>query len=54
MNRDPRIEAVRQAIENPGPFPEHHRRTMARQRADWPTLWKALDALLAEPERRSG
>lgn len=33
------------AIDNPGPRPDYHRAVMERHRAEWPTLWRALDNL---------
>ncbi len=35
--------SVQKAIQNEGPSLYHHRRVMARHRAEWPTLWEALD-----------
>lgn len=32
---------------NPGPRPEVHRDVLERHRAEWPTLWRAIDALVA-------
>lgn len=43
------IDAVRTAIRDEGPRPKWHRAMMERHRREWPTLWAALDALLAEP-----
>lgn len=42
------VEAVGSAINNAGPNPQHHREVMARHRREWPTLWRALDALRGE------
>lgn len=36
-----------EAIYIKGPAPELHDATMARHRAEWPSLWTAIDALLA-------
>jgi len=44
---DPRIEAVRRAISDEGRSPQQHRATMAQHRSEWPTLWRAIDGLLA-------
>lgn len=47
---DPLREAalnVRDAIRDPGPHPEHHAGVMDQSRRTWPTLWDALDRLLA-------
>jgi hypothetical protein len=41
------VEKLRRAIEEEGPQPAHHRETMARHRREWPTLWAAIDDLLA-------
>lgn len=38
---------LREAIQDEGPNPEHHRETMARHRREWPTLWRAIDAFLS-------
>lgn len=51
---------VKRAVVVPGPVPQHHRSIMSRHRAEWPTLWEAIDHLLGaledpaqdEPERR--
>lgn len=52
---------VRKAIVDEGPVPRVHRRIMRRHREQWPTLWKALDDMVAaiegagdEPVRPSG
>lgn len=37
---------LREAVENEGPVPAHHRRVMARHRNEWPTLWDAIDRLI--------
>lgn len=42
------IEQVREAITNEGPAPKVHHQIMARHRAEWPTLWAAIDRLLSE------
>lgn len=41
------IEALRQAILDKGPAPLRHDQIMAKHRAEWPTLWAAIDDLLA-------
>jgi hypothetical protein len=40
------VEAVRAAIEDTGANPSWHAYTMAIHRAEWPTLWAALDHLV--------
>jgi len=42
------IRNLRKAIEDAGPYPESHWRIMRRHRAEWPALWRAIDALLAQ------
>jgi len=42
------ISKLRKAIEDKGPCPEFHREIMRRHRAEWPALWRAIDALLAQ------
>lgn len=37
------VQAVISAIRDPGSHPDWHREVMARHRAEWPTLWRALD-----------
>jgi hypothetical protein len=37
---------IRAAVEDPGPHPEFHRRVLRKHRAEWPTLWEAIDRLL--------
>jgi len=44
---DDAVAAVRDAILNEGPKSAYHRAVMARHRRKWPTLWSALDRLLA-------
>ena len=39
------VAEVIAAIENEGRAPAYHQMIMARHRREWPTLWKALDAL---------
>lgn len=49
------VEQLRAAILNPGPVPRHHYAVLNRHRQEWPTLWRAIDALLKEggtPQRR--
>lgn len=48
-----RLAAVRRAIWDAGPFPSYHREVMERHRREWPTLWKALDELLAPTGART-
>jgi hypothetical protein len=43
---DPLIERLRDAVEIEGPHVTYHRETMARHREEWPTVWKAIDALI--------
>lgn len=42
------LNDVRRAIQDPGRSPSHHREVMARHRREWPTLWAALDRLIAD------
>ena len=49
-----KVEALRRAITDAGPVPEYHRTIMARHRREWPTLWQAIDALLAVERQPSG
>lgn len=39
------IGTVIAAIDNKGPHPGHHDIIVARHRAEWPTLWQAIDKL---------
>lgn len=39
------VDKVVHAIDNEGVRPMHHRRIMKEHRAQWPTLWNALDSL---------
>jgi hypothetical protein len=41
------VRAVVQAITNEGRVPGYHRQVMQRHRSEWPTLWRALDQLVA-------
>jgi hypothetical protein len=45
------VDKIRLAIENEGTNPYYHRRIMYRHRREWPTLWRAIDALMALHER---
>jgi hypothetical protein len=48
--RDEAVNAVAEvvaAIRNPGPRPDYHRWVMETHRDQWPSLWQALDRLLA-------
>lgn len=38
---------LRRAVVLPGPQPQWHRSVIARHRAEWPTLWRAIDQVLA-------
>lgn len=44
------VQALRAAIEDEGVAPGHHREIMARHRSEWPTLWRAIDAILEAGE----
>lgn len=41
-----KAEVVRRAVDDAGPRPDVHREIMARHRAEWPTLWDAIDWLI--------
>lgn len=49
MSAEEAINQIREAIRNEGPNPGAHREVMGRHRREWPTLWHAIDALLALP-----
>jgi hypothetical protein len=51
---DTAIRQIVAAINNPGPIPSMHRRVMARHRKEFPTLWSAIDALLAANPHLTG
>jgi len=42
------LDNLRKAIEDKGPYPKLHNKVMRRHRAEWPALWRAIDALLAQ------
>lgn len=44
-----KVEAVRKAVADAGPVPSHHRSVLDCHRREWPTLWRALDALVGRP-----
>lgn len=48
MSRDLRagILALSEALSGEGPRPDVHREIMARHRAEWPTLWAAIDKIM--------
>lgn len=52
--REEAVQAIIDAIRNEGPVPAWHRRVMNRHRADWPTLWAALDNLMDAERKRDG
>ena len=41
------INNLANAIEIQGPSPAYHLSMMERHRNEWPTLWRAIDALLS-------
>jgi hypothetical protein len=41
------VQQVQEAISNEGPRPDYHRIIVGRHRRQFPTLWVALDELLA-------
>ena len=43
---EPLLTELRAAIEDEGPFPQHHRQVMIRHRREWPTLWNVLVRLV--------
>lgn len=45
------VAQVMRAIRVEGRSPTWHRRVMARHRAEWPTLWRALDRLAYASDR---
>jgi len=42
------LDNLRKAIEDKGPYPEFHNKVVRLHRAQWPALWRAIDALLAQ------
>lgn len=40
------IEPVRRAVHDPGIAPGYHRQVMRQTQLQWPTLWRAIEALL--------
>lgn len=50
------VAAVLRAIDDAGPQPKYHADVMRRHRAEWPTLWRAIDEFRAstpKPRTRS-
>ena len=39
------LDQLERAITDAGPQPMVHAETMAKHRAEWPTLWAAIDAV---------
>lgn len=37
------LQRLEDAIVNEGPHPEYHHQVLDRHRAEWPTLWAAID-----------
>ncbi len=48
------VEEIREAILNEGPHPSLHKQIMAKHRKEWPTLWRALDKLMAAEVEPNG
>lgn len=42
------VGEIVEAVENEGTHPGFHYKVMESQRMEWPTLWKALDKLIAK------
>ena len=42
------IHDLVRAVLDEGPKPAAHRQIMARHRREWPTLWRAIDAIIAD------
>lgn len=45
------LEQLKAAIREQGPAPAYHRAVMARQRAEWPTFWNAIDQVFRAMRR---
>lgn len=41
------IQKLIDAINNEGAVPLYHRHVMRKHRSEWPTLWKAIDEIVA-------
>jgi hypothetical protein len=41
------IEKMILAIQVEGPVPQYHRHVMRKHRSEWPTLWRAIDEIVA-------
>ena len=48
MPDDWKIEALRRAVMDAGPRPDHHYEVMARHQREWPVLWQAIRTLIQE------
>lgn len=46
-----RIWYLKEAIDNHGPYPKRHRKTMFKHRREWPKLWDAIDKILLKMEK---
>ncbi len=40
------VKQVREAVEDEGNHPYHHRKVLREHRRQWPALWEAIDTLL--------
>lgn len=40
------LDALWSAVHDAGPVESYHRDVMRRHRREWPTLWRAIDAIL--------
>ena len=40
------ISALRDAIRNEGPHPRFHRQMLEQLQEEWPTLWRAIQAII--------
>lgn len=51
---DEAVDLLARAITDEGPVPMYHRIVMDRARKEWPTLWHAIDRILAARVRHNG
>jgi hypothetical protein len=51
-NTETAIANLIAAVKNNGPVPQYHRHVMKKHRDEWPTLWKAIDAIIEMNDER--
>ena len=51
LNLEPLCARLVDAVKNEGRVPAYHHAVLKEHRAEWPTLWRAIDAIIKEMEK---